>query len=80
MIPAILRCLCRATMLAQLPAFGQARTVVVLGTAPAGGGFELYAEAVAKTVAETDAPLAVETRAPSGCAPGPSSGGRLACL
>jgi TRAP transporter TAXI family solute receptor len=44
------------------PAQAQGKTVVVLGTATPGGGFPFYGGAVAETINETDATLAVEPR------------------
>ncbi len=41
---------------------------VVLGTATAGGGFELYARHLAEVISDTDATLKIETRATRGSA------------
>lgn len=53
-------------VLAALPALAQPRVDLVLGTATAGGGFEVYGRALAQTVAEVDPLLVVEPRNTSG--------------
>jgi TRAP transporter TAXI family solute receptor len=45
-----------------------APTPVVLGTATAGGGFELYGRHLAEVISESDASLKIETRATGGSA------------
>lgn len=66
MIGKLLRGLCLLTLLVVLPAFGQQRVNLVLGTATIGGGFEVYGAALAKTVAEVDPLLVVELRQTAG--------------
>ncbi|MCX7156688.1 MAG: TAXI family TRAP transporter solute-binding subunit [Rhodocyclales bacterium] len=57
---------CLLAILAALPALAQPRVDLVLGTATAGGGFEVYGRALVRTVAEVDPLLVVEPRSTSG--------------
>ena len=60
------RVLCLLAMLVALPAPGQQRVSLVLGTATAGGGFEVYGEALARTIAVVDPLLVIEPRNTAG--------------
>lgn len=60
------RALCLLAMLVALPAQGQQRVSLVLGTATTGGGFEVYGEALARTIAVVDPLLVVEPRKTAG--------------
>ncbi len=63
------RALARTTLLAAcllVSVAAGAQTRVVLGTATAGGGFELYGAALAAVVNDTDASLRIEPRATKG--------------
>jgi TRAP transporter TAXI family solute receptor len=62
----IRRGLCLMALLAALPVAGQQRAELVLGTATAGGGFEVYGEALAAAIAATDVSLAVRPRGTAG--------------
>jgi uncharacterized protein len=53
-------------LLVALPAFGQQRAHLVLGTATPGGGFPVYGEALVKTLAEVDPDLVIEPRNTAG--------------
>ena len=53
-------------ILAALPALAQQRIDLVLGTATAGGGFEVYGKALAQTVTAVDPQLVVEPRNTAG--------------
>lgn len=55
-----------AILVAAPPASGQVRHTLVLATATAGGGFEVYGAAVAKTLAEIDPGLVLVTRSTAG--------------
>ena len=61
-----LRGLCLLGVLFAFPVFGQQRDVLVLGTATAGGGFEVYGEAVVKTIALADPLLVIDARNTAG--------------
>lgn len=60
------RGLCLLAMLVALPAPAQQHARLVLGTATAGGGFEVYGEALARTIAAIDPLLVVEPRKTAG--------------
>ncbi|MCX7166305.1 MAG: TAXI family TRAP transporter solute-binding subunit [Rhodocyclales bacterium] len=60
------RGLCLLATLVALPAPAQQHVSLVLGTATAGGGFEVYGEALARTIAAIDPQLVVEPRKTAG--------------
>lgn len=60
------RGLCLLALLCALPAAAQQRVNLVLGTATAGGGFEVYGDALAKTIALVDPLLIVTPRNTAG--------------
>ena len=62
----IRRGLCLLALLTALPAAGQQRVTLVVGTATAGGGFEVYGEVLAATVAGSDTSLTVLPRRTAG--------------
>jgi TRAP transporter TAXI family solute receptor len=55
-----------AVLAVALPALGQQHVSLTLGTATKGGGFEVYGNAVTKTIAEVDPGLVIETRTTAG--------------
>ena len=60
------RGLCLLALLVALPALGQQRVSLILGTATMGGGFEVYGESLAWTIAAVDPLLVVEPRKTAG--------------
>lgn len=62
----LLRILWPLCLLVALPGFGQQRVNLSLGTATAGGGFEVYGEALAKTITAADPLLVVQPRNTAG--------------